>query len=313
MIEFRDVSKAYDGARVVDGVSLTVEPGTICTIVGASGSGKTTLMRMVNRMTDPTSGAVLIDGKDNREIDGPELRRRIGYVIQNHGLFPHRTVAENIATVPHLLKWERARVEARVEELLHLFGLDPKDYAARYPHQLSGGQQQRVGVARALAARPAILLMDEPFGALDPIIRARAQADLLSVQKATGTTVVLVTHDMEEAVHLGHRIAVMENGRLRQCASPAEILARPADAYVEEMLGANDRAFKLLSLGTLEDLVEPGAASGAPLRTDTNRRDALADLLWSNRGAAPVADATGRLLGIVRTSALLRCAARPAS
>ncbi|WP_019996786.1 ABC transporter ATP-binding protein [Aureimonas ureilytica] len=313
MIEFRDVSKIYDGHRVVDGVSLTVEPRTICTIVGTSGSGKTTLMRMVNRMTEPSAGAVLIDGEDNRTIKGPELRRRIGYVIQNHGLFPHRTVAENIATVPLLLKWEKPRVEARVEELLHLFGLDPADYAARYPHQLSGGQQQRVGVARALAARPSILLMDEPFGALDPIIRARAQADLLAVQKATGTTVVLVTHDMEEAVHLGHRIAVMENGRLRQCASPAEILARPADAYVEEMLGSNDRAFKLLSLGTLADLVEPGAASGAPLSTDTNRRDALADLLWSNRGAAPVADATGRLLGIVRTSTLLRSAARPAS
>ncbi|MET0258876.1 MAG: ABC transporter ATP-binding protein [Methylobacterium sp.] len=313
MIEIRNVSKRYGDQSVVDDVTLTVEPRTIAAIVGTSGSGKTTLMRMVNRMTEPSEGAILIDGVDNRTIRGPELRRRIGYVIQDHGLFPHRTVAENIATVPRLLGWDRRRREARTHELLELFGLDPALFAGRYPHELSGGQQQRVGVARALAAKPNILLMDEPFGALDPIIRAKAQADLLAVQKATGTTIILVTHDMEEAVHLGARIAVLDAGRLVQYARPVDILSRPASAFVEEMIGSGDRAFKVLSLETLEVLAEPGSAGGPPLAAGATRRDALADLLWSGRAAAPVVDAAGRPLGIVTVAALIAAAARPAA
>ncbi|MBB3999044.1 ABC transporter ATP-binding protein [Aureimonas pseudogalii] len=313
MIEIRNVSKRYGDGSVVDDVTLTVEPRTIAAIVGTSGSGKTTLMRMINRMTEPSAGAILIDGVDNRTIKGPELRRRIGYVIQDHGLFPHRTVAENIATVPRLLGWDRRRREARTHELLELFGLDPALFAGRFPHELSGGQQQRVGVARALAAKPNILLMDEPFGALDPIIRAKAQADLLAVQKATGTTIILVTHDMEEAVHLGARIAVLDAGRLVQYARPVDILSRPASPFVEEMIGSGDRAFKVLSLETLEALAEPGTAAGPPIPVGATRRDALADLLWTGRASAPVTDAAGRPLGIVTAASLIAAAARPAA
>ncbi len=313
MIELRTVTKRYGAATVVDDVSMTVEPRTVCAVVGTSGSGKTTLMRMINRMTEPTNGAVLIDGEPNTKLPAHELRRRIGYVIQNHGLFPHRTVAQNIAAVPTLLGWDRGTIAARVEELLHLFGLDPALFAGRQPHELSGGQQQRVGVARALAAKPNILLMDEPFGALDPIIRSKAQDDLLAIQRATGTTIVIVTHDMEEAIHLGTKIAVMDGGRLLQYAAPAEILARPATSFVEALIGSAERPFRYLSLGDLTALVEPGEASGAAIPATTNRRDALAELLWSGRDAAPVADATGRTIGRIRTAGLIAGAARPAA
>ncbi|WP_279482537.1 ABC transporter ATP-binding protein [Aureimonas sp. SK2] len=312
MIEIRNVTKRYDETAVVDDVSLTVEPRTVMAIVGTSGSGKTTLMRMINRMIEPTSGTIRIDGTDIRSVPGPLLRRRIGYVIQNHGLFPHRTVAQNIATVPRLLGWSENDVAARVDELLDLFQMPAADFADRLPHELSGGQQQRVGVARALAARPNILLMDEPFGALDPIIRAKAQSDLEALQKATETTIVLVTHDMEEAIRLGHRIAVMRNGRVVQCATPSEILARPADGFVEEMVGSGDRALRLLAVEAIDALLEPGEAGGAPLARGLNRRDALAELLWSGREAAPVLDELGLPAGIIRRDALIQSAARPA-
>lgn len=228
MIEFDHITKRYDDTEVVSDVSLTVEPHTVAVVVGTSGSGKTTLLRMVNRLVEPTSGMIRIDGEDNRSVPEFELRRRIGYAIQGHGLFPHRTVAENIATVPTLLGWENARIKAKVEQLLTLFQLDPDFFGARYPHELSGGQQQRVGVARALAAEPNLLLMDEPFGALDPIIRAKAQDDLLAIQKHFGTTIILVTHDMEEAFRLADKIAVMDKGEVLQYAAPAEMLVRPA-------------------------------------------------------------------------------------
>jgi osmoprotectant transport system ATP-binding protein len=313
MIELRHVVKRYGEASVVDDVSMTVEPRTVCAVVGTSGSGKTTLMRTINRMTEPTAGEILIDGEPNTKLPAHELRRRIGYVIQNHGLFPHRTVAENIGAVPALLGWDRKRIAARVDELLHLFGLDPARFADRRPHELSGGQQQRVGVARALAAKPNILLMDEPFGALDPIIRAKAQGDLLAIQRATGTTIVIVTHDMEEAIHLGHRIAVMDAGKLLQCAPPEEILANPATPFVEELIGSAERAFRYLALGSVEALAEPGEAAGPPIPAAANRRDALAELLWSGREAAPVADADGRTIGRVSTARLVAGAARPAA
>ncbi|WP_182085025.1 ABC transporter ATP-binding protein [Aureimonas sp. ME7] len=312
MIEIRNVTKRYGAEPVVNDVTLTIEPRTVMAIVGTSGSGKTTLMRMINRMIEPSAGEIRIDGDDIRSVSGPELRRRIGYVIQNHGLFPHRTVAENIATVPSLIGWKRREIDARVSELLELFGMPARDFATRYPHELSGGQQQRVGVARALAARPNILLMDEPFGALDPIIRAKAQADLQALQKATETTIVLVTHDMDEALRLGHRIAVMRGGRMMQCASPAEILARPADPFVEDMVGSSDRALRLLSVEGIGDLVSPGDASGAPIAFEANRRDALAELLWSGREEAPVADSQGSVVGTIRRDALIASAARPA-
>jgi osmoprotectant transport system ATP-binding protein len=312
MIEIENVTKRYGYHEVVSDVSLTIRPRTIAAIVGASGSGKTTLLRMINRLVEPTSGAIKLDGIDNRSMPDYALRRGIGYVIQGNGLFPHRTVAQNIAVAPVLLGWDRARVSARVEELLTLFQLDPAEFGSRYPHELSGGQQQRVGVARALAAKPNVLLMDEPFGALDPIIRAKAQEDLLAIQKQFGTTIILVTHDMEEAIRLGDKIAIMDAGKLVQYAPPAEILARPATAVVETMVGAGERPFKLLSLRTVSEAVEPGAAEGEAIPAAATQRDALAELLWSGRPALPVEGPDGASLGRVTVEALVKRAARPA-
>ncbi|MDO9415947.1 ABC transporter ATP-binding protein [Pararhizobium sp.] len=311
MIEIENITKRYDGTTVVDDVSLVVEPRTVTVIVGTSGSGKTTLLRMINRLVEPTSGTIKLDGEDNRAIPAYELRRRIGYAIQGHGLFPHRTVAQNIATVPVLLGWEKSRIDARVTELLTLFQLDPKAFGPRYPHELSGGQQQRVGVARALAAEPNVLLMDEPFGALDPIIRAKAQEDLLAIQKHFGTTIILVTHDMEEAFHLANKIAVMDAGKLVQYASPAEMLVKPATPFVETLIGASERPFRLLSIETAGDAVEPGFADGPAIKASLNQRDALAELLWSGHAALPVAAADGAILGKISVESLVRRAARP--
>ena len=312
MIEIESITKRYDGVAVVADVSMVIEPRSICVIVGTSGSGKTTLLRMINRLVEPTSGAIRLDGVDNRSLPGYQLRRRIGYAIQGHGLFPHRTVAQNIATVPTLLGWDAARIKSRVDELMTLYQLDPEIYGSRYPHELSGGQQQRVGVARALAAEPNVLLMDEPFGALDPIIRTKAQEDLLAIQKRFGTTIILVTHDMEEAVHMGDRIAVMDAGRLVQYAKPAEILARPANAFVETLVGASEKPFRLLSLGRVREAVETGSADGEAIPDDASQRDALAELLWSGRPALPVKDEDGKVIGRVTVDGLVSRAARPA-
>jgi osmoprotectant transport system ATP-binding protein len=268
-------------------------------------------MRMINRLVEPTSGAVRIDGRDTREVPAYQLRRLIGYAIQGHGLFPHRTVGQNIGTVPKLLGWDKARIDKRVDELLSLFQLDPKEFRDRLPSELSGGQQQRIGVARALAAGPNILLMDEPFGALDPIIRAKAQDDLLAIQKQFGTTVVLVTHDMEEAIHLGDKIAVMDKGKLLQYATPAEILARPADQFVDELIGTGERPFRLLSLGKVGDQIEPGEAEGEPISSAMTLRDAYAELLWSARKALPVTDGE-KIVGKISLDALSKLAQRPA-
>lgn len=311
MIEIDNITKRYGDNTVVENVSMTIAPRTVTVIVGTSGSGKTTLMRMINRLVEPTSGAIRIDGEDNRGIPGYELRRRIGYAIQGHGLFPHRTVAENIATVPGLLGWEKSRIEAKVKELLSLFQLDPAAFGPRYPHELSGGQQQRVGVARALAAEPNILLMDEPFGALDPVIRAKAQEDLLAIQKHFGTTIVLVTHDMEEAFHLADKIAVMDKGRIVQYAAPEDMLVNPATDFVETLIGVGERPFRLLSIGTVGEAAEAGTAEGEPLAAATSQRDALSSLLWSGREALPVVGADGVPLGRVTLASLARRAARP--
>jgi osmoprotectant transport system ATP-binding protein len=311
MIELDGLTKVYDGKAVVDAVSLTVPSRSIAAVVGTSGSGKTTLMRMINRLVEPTAGAVLIDGQDNREIPAHELRRRIGYAIQGHGLFPHRTVGRNIATVPMLLRWDEGRIAARVDELLELFQLDPALFRSRMPHELSGGEQQRVGVARALAAEPNILLMDEPFGALDPIIRAKAQEDLAAIQRRFGTTIVLVTHDMDEAIRLGDTIAVIDDGKLLQYAPPEDIIARPATPFVEALIGAGDKPFRLLSLASAGDLVEPGEAPGPAVPAEMSARDAYAECLWSGREALPVTR-DGAPLGRVTLGALARRAARPA-
>ena len=311
MIELDALSKTYLDLTVVDAVSLTIADGEIATIVGTSGSGKTTLLRMINRLIEPTSGTVRIDGEDTKRVPAHELRRRIGYAIQGHGLFPHRTVAQNIGTVPQLLGWDKAKIDARVDQLLELFQMPPAEFRDRLPAELSGGQQQRVGVARALAAEPKLLLMDEPFGALDPIIRAKAQDDLIAIQRRFKTTIVLVTHDMEEAIHLGDKIAVMDKGQLLQYAPPAEIITRPATPFVGELLGTGERAFRLLSLRRIADIVEPGAADGPPISADLTLRDALDEALWTGRAAVPVIDAGGKPLGRVTLDALTRESARP--
>ncbi|MFN7027275.1 MAG: ABC transporter ATP-binding protein [Pseudorhizobium sp.] len=305
MIEIESVSKIYDGNTVVDNVSLTIEPRTITVVVGTSGSGKTTLLRMVNRLVEADAGTIRLDGENNRTIPGYELRRRIGYAIQGHGLFPHRTVAENIATVPRLVGWDRRRIDQKVRELLSLFQLDPDHFGQRYPHELSGGEQQRVGVARALAAEPNVLLMDEPFGALDPIIRAKAQDDLLAIQKQLETTIILVTHDMNEAFYLANKIAVMDAGRLLQYGAPDELVRRPANSFVETMIGASERPFRLLSMRRVEEAAEPGEAEGQAIEAHASQQDALAELLWSGRHAAPVVSIKGEARGRVTLEALL--------
>ena len=255
-LEFREASKRYPGqtAPAVHELSLTVPAGDICVLVGPSGCGKTTAMRMVNRMIDITAGDILLDGHSVRERRPAELRREIGYAIQQIGLFPHLSVADNIGTVPRLLGWDRERIRARVDELLELVSLDPVETRSRYPAQLSGGQRQRVGVARALAVDPPLMLMDEPFGAIDPINRERLQNEFLRLQREIRKTVVFVTHDIDEAIKMGDRIAVLQQGgKLAQYAPPAELLMYPADPFVEDFVGA-DRALKRLALQRVRDV-----------------------------------------------------------
>ncbi|MBX3154929.1 MAG: ABC transporter ATP-binding protein [Deltaproteobacteria bacterium] len=237
MIEFRGVSKRYRESWVVRRVDLGVAAGELIAVLGESGSGKTTLLKMVNRLIDPDEGSVVVDGTDVRERDAVELRRSIGYVIQHVGLFPHRSVADNIATVPRLLGWPAGDVRARVDELLALVGLDPEVHRDRYPDELSGGQRQRVGVARALAARPRVLLLDEPFGALDPITRVALQDEVRRLHRELALTTLLVTHDILEALSLADRIAVVYRGELRQLGTPDELLTAPADDYVTRLMG----------------------------------------------------------------------------
>ncbi|MBB6221483.1 ABC transporter ATP-binding protein [Rhizobium leguminosarum] len=306
MIEIRNVTKRYGAATVVDNVSMNVEKGEITVIVGTSGSGKSTLMRMINRLAPITEGEIFVGGQNVIDVEVTELRRKIGYAIQGHGLFPHRTVAQNIATVPQLLDWDSARIARRVAELLGLFNLDPADFADKYPHQLSGGQQQRVGVARALAAEPELLLMDEPFGALDPVIRGKAQDDLLAIQKQFGTTVILVTHDMDEAFHLGNQIAVMSQGRLLQCSTPEKILTEPADPFVQQLTGTSDRALKLMSLLPLKESMEPAKSGLAyALPQSLSLRDALAEMIWQGVDEAAVQDGEKAPVGSISMSRLL--------
>jgi osmoprotectant transport system ATP-binding protein len=284
MIEFRHVSKTYPGSSrpVVNDLSFEVLEGEICVLVGPSGCGKTTSMRMVNRLIEPSEGEILISGEPNTEISGTRLRRGIGYAIQQIGLFPHRTIANNIATVPQLLEWDKDRIADRVEELLELVGLDPDQYRDRYPAELSGGQQQRVGVARALAADPPIMLMDEPFGAVDPINRHRLQDEFLRIQGEIKKTIVFVTHDIDEAIKMGDKIAILkEGGILAQYDTPGSILAAPNSEFVSSFVGA-DRVLKMLSLLRVADaeLGPPNANGDLPrLGERMTLRDALSKLI----------------------------------
>jgi osmoprotectant transport system ATP-binding protein len=267
-VRYEGATKRYGGSKVaaVDGLSLEVPAGEICVLVGPSGCGKTTAMRMVNRMVELTEGDILVGGESVRSREPARLRREIGYVIQQIGLFPHRTISENIGAVPQLLGWKKERIRARSAELLELIGLDP-ELGDRYPAQLSGGQQQRVGVARALAADPLVMLMDEPFGAIDPINRERLQNEFLRLQAEIRKTVLFVTHDIDEAIKMGDRIAVMrEGGRVEQYATPAELLMAPANEFVEDFVGA-DRALKRLALMRVADIdlwEAPLASAGQP-------------------------------------------------
>ncbi|MEU4444169.1 ATP-binding cassette domain-containing protein [Actinosynnema sp. NPDC050801] len=341
MIEFRDVTKRFDdGTTAVNGLDLVVEAGTITVFVGPSGCGKTTSLRMVNRMVDPTSGTVLVDGRDVLGVDPPALRRGIGYVIQQAGLFPHRTVLDNVATVPLLTGWTRRKARQRAAELLELVGL-PAELGRRYPVQLSGGQQQRVGVARALAADPPVLLMDEPFSAVDPVVREGLQDELLRLQAELDKTIVFVTHDIDEAIRIGDKVAVMRTGGvLAQYAPPAELLTRPADDFVAGFVG-KDRGYRSLSFvdsagvevaraPTVAEGAERGSSSdwrlvvdaddrprgwvapdstvvpgGSLYEVGASLRGALDAALSSPSGLGVAVDADGRVAGVVTARQVL--------
>ena len=307
MLRLEAVTKRFpNGHLAVDELTLDIGAGELCVLVGPSGCGKTTTMKMVNRLVEPTSGRIVLDGEDVTRLPVVQLRRRIGYVIQQVGLFPHQTVATNVATMPRLLGWDKERVRARTTELLDLVGLPPADYGDRYPSQLSGGQRQRVGVARALGADPQVLLMDEPFGAIDPITRGRLQDEFLRLQRTLHKTVVFVTHDVDEAVKMGDRIAVLsEGGKLAQYDTPAAILSSPASDFVAEFVG-NDRGIKLLSVTPIDpSALEPLRETGdlPAISADATLADALAAVLASDQGAVEVHHDSARL-GILTASSI---------
>lgn len=295
-IRFEDVVHAYGGRRGVDGVTLDVAAGSFCVLLGQSGSGKTTLLKTANRLLEPTSGRVLVEGVDTSTLSAVALRRRIGYAIQAVGLFPHMRVYENVAVVPGLLGWDRSRIAARVDELLDLVHLPPAEYRDRYPRELSGGQQQRVGLARALAGDPAILLMDEPFGAVDAIERAHLQDELASLHRRLGKTVLFVTHDVDEALRLADTIAVMRDGKIDQVGTPLDVLARPATPFVAELVGAHD-ALRLLGVLTVADALQrqADAAGGRSLPSSATLREAL----------SAIAEGGGSRLSVVRDGAAI--------
>jgi osmoprotectant transport system ATP-binding protein len=305
---FDEATKVYPGrdGAAVDQLSLTVPAGEICVLVGPSGGGKTTALKLVNRLIPLTSGDIRIDGTSILEHDLVELRRSIGYVIQQVGLFPHMTVEANIGTVPRLLGRPRSWIKARSAELLELVGLDPS-YAKRFPAQLSGGERQRVGLARALAANPSLMLMDEPFGAIDPIVRGRLQDEFLRLQGELRKTVVFVTHDVDEAIKVGDRIAILrEGGRLAQYDTPERILEHPVDDFVADFVG-RDRALKALALRKLADLdLAPATGDGLPrLPAEASLRDALALLIAERRDALLVVGPDGSPLGVARREDLI--------
>ncbi len=298
-IRLEKVTKLFPGVAkpAVDALDLTIESGQVCVLIGPSGCGKTTTMRMVNRLIEPTSGRIFVGDRDVTQADPVELRRHIGYVIQQIGLFPHMTIAQNVATVPKLLGWEPARIKARVAEMLELVGLDPAQFLERYPRHLSGGQRQRVGVARALAADPPVMLMDEPFGAVDPIVRGRLQEEFLAILKRLKKTVILVTHDIDEAIRMGDVVAILKDGRLVQYDTPDRLLAAPANDFVADFVGA-DRALRRLSLVRATEAVEPGeAADGFALPGSLSVREVLSALLAEGRDAATIRAEDGAALG----------------
>ena len=315
MIEVQGLSKQFGDQHAVDNVSFKVESGQLCMLIGTSGCGKSTTLRMINRLIEPSSGMVLINDQDVATLPAEKLRRRIGYAIQGVGLFPHRTVYENIATVPALLGWKKAEIKARVQELLDLFHLDFHIFSNKYPHQLSGGEQQRVGVARALAAKPELLLMDEPFGALDPLTRDHLQDEILRIQKLLGITTIMVTHDLEEAVKMADVIAVMDKGKLLQMSSPESLLRHPKEGFVSELVGGLDRSLRLLSLTKVADVMAKSQAptpltNGPAISQSTNLRDAVSLHIWEHAKTLPVMDDKGMVVGTVSLDDMLSKGAR---
>jgi osmoprotectant transport system ATP-binding protein len=314
MIDIEHLSKRFGGSATpaVDDLSLSIGEGEICVLIGPSGCGKTTTMRMINRMVEPDSGSIRIAGRDVTHGDAVELRRSVGYVIQQVGLFPHMTIAENVATVPQLLGWDATRIARRVDALLAQVDMDPARYRDRYPRELSGGQKHRVGVARALAADPPVMLMDEPFGALDPITRASLQDEFLRLLYELRKTIVFVTHDIDEALKMGTRIAILRAGRLVQFDRPEAILAHPADAFVEAFVGS-DRALKRLGLLNVARFVAAGQlpANAPTVAVTSDLRDALSALLTANADTAAVVDGTGTLRGVITLKGIRAALAEP--
>ena len=306
MIEIIDVSKSYGDRHVVDRVSFTVPEGHFCVLIGSSGCGKSTTLKMINRLVPLTTGSILVGGEDVMTVPVERLRRRIGYAIQSIGLFPHWTVEDNIATVPRLLNWPRARVRDRVTELLHLLHLHPQEYRSKYPYQLSGGQQQRVGVARALAGDPDVLLMDEPFGAVDPVTRDVLQSELARIHRETGKTIIFVTHDVDEALRLATSIAIMHQGRLVRFGTPLEILEHPMSDFVRDFIGGRDIGLKLLAVHKVADRLRRGEVEGEPIDADLTLRDALSQMIARHTETLPVRGQDGRNVGTLALADLVR-------
>ncbi|EHK0944351.1 ABC transporter ATP-binding protein [Citrobacter farmeri] len=305
MIEFSHVNKAFGEQKAVSDLNLHVKEGSFSVLIGTSGSGKSTTLKMINRLVEHDSGRIRFAGEEIRSLPVLELRRRMGYAIQSIGLFPHWTVAQNIATVPQLLKWPRRKIDERVEELMTLLGLEV-GLRERYPHQLSGGQQQRVGVARALAADPQVLLMDEPFGALDPVTRGALQQEMTRIHRLLGRTIVLVTHDIDEALRLAEHLVLMDGGEVVQQGTPLAMLTAPANDFVQQFFGRSELGVRLLSLRTVADYVRRDEQiAGEALTEEMTLRDALSAFVARGRDVLPVVNQQGIVCGTLHFRDLL--------
>lgn len=306
MIEFNNVSKTFAGQQAVSHLDLEVKSGAFSVLIGTSGSGKSTTLKMINRLVEHDEGTILFAGEDIRQLPVLELRRRMGYAIQSIGLFPHWTVAQNIATVLQLQKWSRAKRDARIDELMALLGLE-SSLRDRFPHQLSGGQQQRVGVARALAADPEVLLMDEPFGALDPVTRSALQQEMVRIHRLLGRTIVLVTHDIDEALQLADHLVLMDGGNVVQQGTPLEMLTTPQNDFVREFFGRSELGVRLLSLRQVSGYLRNEQVNdGEPLQSEMTLREALSSFVAQQCEVLPVNDASGLPCGSLHFRDLLR-------
>ncbi len=312
MINFFQVSKHFAGKAVVRDLNLQIAKGEFTVLIGTSGSGKSTTLKMINRLVEHDRGQITFAGDPIEKFRAEDLRRRMGYAIQSIGLFPHWTVEENIATVPQLLKWPKAKIRDRVTELMELLHLDPQQFRKRYPHQLSGGQQQRVGVARALASDPEVLLMDEPFGALDPVTRATLQHEIARIHQLSGRTIVLVTHDIDEALSLADRIVLLSDGKIIQQGTPLELLTRPATPFVADFFGRSDSGIKLLSLSLVGERTRRGEfAQGEPIAASMTLREALSVFVAHHTEQLPVVDENQQPLGVLHFADLVSARAEP--